>query len=83
MAFLGGGGGGKSEKTGGKRVFLRRFVHSNRLFLALLGGVQQHEVVGAVFQLAFGPLDAAAADCKMEKKNDRLLVSSHERSSFS
>ena len=62
--------GGKLEKTGGifggKGVW-GRFVGSNRLFLPLLPGVEQHEVVGAVFQLAFGPLAAAAADCKLSK----------------
>ena len=62
--------GGKLEKTGGilgGKGFLGRFVGSNRLLLPLLPGVEQHEVVGAVFQLAFGPLGAAAADCKLSK----------------
>ena len=63
--------GGKTRKNwgdfGGERGFSGWFVSSNRLLLPLLPGAEQHEVVGAVFQLAFGPLDAAAADCKLSE----------------
>ena len=63
--------GGKTRKNWGDfwggKGFWGRFVSSNRLLFPLLPGVPQHEVVGAVFQLAFGPLDAAAADCKLSE----------------